>query len=306
MVPFFRPAAPRALAVSGLFALGLLACQGPDEFFRNGISPGTGGSTASTGGSGAGNSGYGGSGPGTGGLITTGGTTGTGGLVATGGVKGTGGVTGGGGRATGGVTGLAGTTGGGGLRATGGAGGAAGTRGAGGTGAGGATMATCTGSKLCIQTNCQAPSTSTIGFQLDILNNSSTAVSLSDVTVRYWFTLGETTDAPVVSIDYWMYDKSNISTKFVPVSPAVSGANEYFEVGFKTAAPMLPLFTDSTNIQFRLYTGNYNAMFDPTPTADYSFQKCGPGMSANQTSVNPAPTVTGYIKGTLAWGTEPM
>jgi hypothetical protein len=308
-VPSARPKAARALAGVGLFALGLFACQGPDQYFRNGAAPGTGGSPVSTGGTGVGNSGDGGSAPGTGGIIGTGGILGTGGLMATGGVKGTGGVTGMAGRGMGGAMGGGGVLGTGGLRASGGAGGGvgggtAGTHGGGGAGgAGGATMATCTGSKLCVQLNCQSPNTQTIEFQLDVLNNSNTGLALSDVTVRYWFTMGTVPDMPGVEIDYWMYDKANITTKFAAVSPAVSGANEYIEIGFKTAAPMLPLFTDSTNIQMRFHTASYSSMFDPMPTADYSYQKCTP---PNTTVVNPAPTVTGYIKGTLAWGTEPM
>ncbi|HXJ21527.1 MAG TPA: cellulose binding domain-containing protein [Polyangia bacterium] len=290
--------AARGLAAASLFALGLVACQGPDEYFRNAL-PGTGGTTSGSG-TGGDNSGTGGD-TGTGGIIATGGVPGTGGVVATGGIRGTGGITGGGGRATGGVTGGGGAAG---ARATGGV---TGRAGAGGSvaagGAGGA--ATCTGCKLEIQAYCQsASSTSAITVDVDVVNNSTTAVALNTVTFRYWFSMGAITDMPVLNINYAKIGSTLITSKFVALSPAVTGANEYLEIEFTKSAPTLALFSDTGEIQLAFHSTGYSSMFAPTQATDYSFQKCAAGEPTNM--FNLAPTITGYINGTLAYGTEPM
>ena len=141
----------RGLWVAALAGGLLVACQGPDEFFRNGGGAnGVGGGAPATGGAtGSGGVHASGGSTGSGGVVATGGTTATGGARATGGVTGTGGVTSTGGTpATGGITGAGGVTstgggtGTGGVTTTGGTTGAAGTRGSGGTTAtGGATGA---------------------------------------------------------------------------------------------------------------------------------------------------------------------
>ena len=106
-----RHSLTRILCVGLLAGMALLACQGPEEFFRSdgGLS-GLGGSPPGSGGSGSGGKVATGGITGTGGTAT-GGITGTGG-TATGGITGTGGkVTGTGGTATGGVTGTGGAAG---------------------------------------------------------------------------------------------------------------------------------------------------------------------------------------------------
>jgi hypothetical protein len=303
-----RPVAIRALAVGGFFALCAFACQGPDEYFRNGAVSGTGGLSSSTGGDGTGNSGLGGTAPGTGGeIIATGGVVGTGGVVSTGGTKATGGITGGGGRAGG--SGAAGGPGTGGRVIGGGGAGGAGRAGSGGTvsagGAGGGAAA----GKLVIDAYCQSgTSTQAITVYIDVLNNSTTQLALNSVTFRYWYTMGAiaATDTPKLEINYAVIGAMAITSKFVAVSPAVTGANEYLEVGFTKTAPTLALFSDSGQIQLAFHSTGYSSMFSPMQAMDYSFQKCGAGQSANTAPFNPAPTITGYIDGVLAYGTEPM
>jgi hypothetical protein len=293
----FQPILLAALAGGSL----AVACQGPDEYFRNGaFSGGAGGATA-TGGAGAGLA------PGSGGVSALGGFPATGGVTDTGGVAGTGGVPGTGGSSSGMAgAGAAGARGTGGAAGTAGGGGQAGSAGAAGTG--GMAAITCTTQKICVEANCADPAKANpqqFSLQVDILNNSAGSLPLSDVTFRYWFTLGETTDPPTLNVDYWMYGSGNVTSKFVAVSPPVAGANEYLEIGFKNGTQTLPLYTDSTNIQLRLHAQGYSSMFDTMQPADYSFQKCGPGQAAGTSVVTPAPTITGYIKGVLVWGAEP-
>ena len=244
----------RALFVLAALGLSVVACQGPEAFYRpargEGGSFGTGGT----------------------GLVGSGGATGTGGIVVTGtgGTPATGGTTGTGGKppaahrnrrhardrrhhghrrqrhrrharnrrhdghrrqghrwhardrrhhghrrhaATGGTTGTGGTP------ATGGT-----------TGTGGAAA---TG-LVVVDTDCQsATSVQSIGLYLDVLNTSSAAIPLSQITFRYYFQVAETTDPPHLDIDYsTTVPAADITAKFVAISPAVTGANEYMEVGF--------------------------------------------------------------------------
>jgi len=227
-----------------------------------------------------GSGGSGGAASGSGGSIATGGITGAGGAGATGGGVGAGGV-----KANGGS--------GGGSRATGGA-----------TGTGGAAT-TCTACKVAIASECQTGAdTKTIHVTVDVSDGSLGALPLAAVTFRYWFVLGETTDPPQLSIDYaqMFQGGKGITSRFVAVSPPVTGANEYLEIGFSADAPKLTMFEDSGQIQLRFFGANNAASFDLDQTMDYSYRACGADASTGFTN---APHITGYINGVLAWGTEP-
>lgn len=287
----------------------LFACQGPDEYFRTGsITTGAGGS-ASGGATATGGS------TGPGGTAGIGFVTGSGGVAATGGVPGTAGSTRGAGGDAGRAGGGAGALGTGGSSARGGASGGAGiSGGAGGRGTGGSSGgggagggATCANCKLVIDAACQDGTNPKQGkVVVDVVNNASTGLPLSQVTFRYWFQLAETTDPPSLTVDYAMLPSSTITSKFVAVSPARTGANEYFEVGFTSKAPTLALFSDSGQIQLRFNATNFSGMFLGDQTMDYSFQACPAGASPNVPPYNPNPHITGYINGVLVYGTEPM
>jgi hypothetical protein len=224
---------------------------------------------------------------GSGGSGQSGGSTGTGG--ATGGIVGTGGAPSSG---SGGGNGATGGGGSGGTRATGG------TSGTGGSGS-------CIGCKVTIASECQSGAdTKTIHVTVHVSDGSLGALPLAAVTFRYWFVLGETTDPPQLSIDYaqMFQGGKGITSKFVAVSPAVTGANEYLEIGFSSDAPKLTMFEDSGQIQLRFFGANNANGFDLDQTMDYSYRACGADASTD--FIN-APHITGYINGVLAWGTEP-
>jgi len=222
----------------------------------------------------------GGSGGGSGGDAETGGTIGAGGALATGGSTGNGGAI-----AKGGATGSGGAT------AKGGA-----------TGSGGASNA-CASCSLMIVSYCQTGASSTeIKVTVDVQDALISPLPLANVTFRYWFVIGGT-DTPMLSIDYAQIGSASITSKFVAVSPALTGANEYLEVGFAASAPTLTLFGDTGQIQLHAHTASYSS-FDPTPTSDYSYRPCAAGDTGN--TYASAPTITGYINGQLAWGTEPQ
>lgn len=216
---------------------------------------------------------------------------------------GSGGLTGNGGTATGGATGSGGVKASGGATGTGGTGGTRATGGV--SGSGGSGAATCTGCKVTIASECQSGAdTKTIHVTVDVSDGSLGALPLAAVTLRYWFVLGETTDPPQLAIDFaqMFQGGKGITSKFVAVSPAVTGANEYLEIGFSAGAPALTMFEDSGQIQLRFFGANNANSFDLDQTMDYSYRGCGADAS---TSFTNAPHITGYINGVLAWGTEP-
>ena len=163
----------------------------------------------------------------------------------------------------------------------------------------------CTGCKVTIASECQSGAdTKTIHVTVDVSDGSLGALPLAAVTFRYWFVLGETTDPPQLSIDYaqMFQNGEGITSKFVAVSPPVTGANEYLEIGFSADAPKLTMFEDSGQIQLRFFGANNANSFDLDQTMDYSYRACGADASTGFTN---APHITGYINGVLAWGTEP-
>ena len=313
--------------------LPVVACQGPEAFYRPGggeggtfatggtglvgsggatgtggiIVTGTGGTPATGGTPGTGGRATGGS-PGTGGTPATGGTPGTGGRATggspgTGGTPATGGTPGTGGRATGGSPGTGGTPATGGTPGTGGNG-AAGSPATGGTTGTGGSAAT---GLVAVETDCQAAaSPQSIGLYLEVLNTSSAAIALSQITFRYYFQIAETTDPPHLDVDYsTTVPIADITAKFVAISPAVTGANEYMEVGFTAAAGSLAAGSNTGQIQLRVHATNYANPFDSMQTTDYSFQTCTAGRTANTGAFAQQTTITAYVGGVLASGTEP-
>jgi hypothetical protein len=230
------------------------------------------------------------------------------GSAGSGGSKGPGGATGGitgaaGGSAAGGDTGVGGikATGG-----TGGSGGSGGTKATGGASGSGGSAVACTGCKVTIASECQSGAdTKTIHVTVDVSDGSLGALPLAAVTFRYWFVLGETANPPQLAIDYaqMFQGGAGITSKFVAVSPAVTGANEYLEVGFSAGAATLTMFDDSGQIQLRFFGANNADSFDLDQTMDYSYRACGADASTGFTN---ASNITGYINGVLAWGTEPQ
>jgi hypothetical protein len=275
-----------------------------------GAGPGTGG--ASSPGSGgavspAGSGGMAGSATGRGGAAGTGGASspGTAGATGTGGRAGATGTAGGGGSSagssgtgrggsggtttgTGGATGVAGTTGSGGSgTGTGGSG-----TGTGGSGTGGAPMA----GRIQVQAQCQSNNDmQNIRVTFRILNPESTAKQLSDIKVRYYFTLTMPL-TPMVNFDYVMKYPSSMLT--------ATATDTYVEVGFAAGTGTLAAFdnvTGTDQIQLRIYnfsSTTWNASSDD----DYSYKSCTGAASSTFTDRT---TMPGYYQGQLAWGTEP-
>jgi len=226
--------------------------------------------------------------PGTGGAGTAG-ATGSAGHAGTGaaGTKGVAGTTGGAG-----TTGVAGTT------------GIAGTTGSTGTGG---TASSCTGCALQVLAECQTGSSKQeIKVHLALTNERTATLDLTQVTLRYWFTVDDPSP-PGLAIDYAAppFSSGAVTGTFVPVSPAVTGANEYLQIAFSSGS--LGLFETSGELDLRL--NDYSTpTWDNDQTDDYSFQPCSGGKTAYDSPFDGKPWdhVTAYASGALIYGTEPM
>src|SRR5215510_369738 len=69
-----------------------------------------------------------------------------------------------------------------------------------------------------------------------IVNTTASAVPLSSLTMRYWFTNETPSDPLEFDCDWAQVNCSNITAKFVVLSPARSKANTYLEISFRAAA----------------------------------------------------------------------
>ncbi len=138
-----------------------------------------------------------------------------------------------------------------------------------------------------------SPSTNGLTPKFKLINNSSSAINLSNVKIRYYYTT-EGSTAQSYNNDYAMVGNSNVNGTFTTMSSPVSGADCYLEIAFSSGAGTLAAGSN-TEIHARI---NKNDWSSYTQTGDYSF---------NPTATSFADTnkVTVYLSGTLQWGTEP-
>src|SRR3954464_2431210 len=69
-----------------------------------------------------------------------------------------------------------------------------------------------------------------------IVNTSASAVPLSSLTMRYWFTNETPADPLQFNCDWAQLNCSNVTGKFVVLSPTRPGANTFLEIGFSAGA----------------------------------------------------------------------
>lgn len=136
-------------------------------------------------------------------------------------------------------------------------------------------------------------STNGISPKFKIINNGDSAIQLSDVKLRYYYTIdGE--KAQSFWSDWASIGSANVTSQFVKLDNPVAGADYYLEIGFTSAAGTLNP-GQSAEIQARFSKNdwsNYNQ------ADDYSFHA-----TANQFANHEQ--VTGYLNGQLVWGIEP-
>jgi len=130
-----------------------------------------------------------------------------------------------------------------------------------------------------------------------IFNSSTSAVPLSSLTMRYWFTNETPSDPLVFNCDYALVTCANITAKFVTITPIPGKANTYLQLGFTAAAGSLANGgASSGEIQIRIHHVNWSNFIT---TESYSF------ISDESFVYKDTQTVTLYQNGTLVWGIEP-
>ena len=144
------------------------------------------------------------------------------------------------------------------------------------------------------ETSTTGATTSTISNQIELVNTGTSAVPLSALTVRYWFTEDGTAPLDYVC-EYAPVGCPNITGTYAVVSPALTGADHYLQLSFSSGAGSLSPGASTGGIQNELFEASYAAM---TQTNDYSFNAADTSFTAN-------PHITVYDNGTLIYGTEP-
>jgi len=136
-------------------------------------------------------------------------------------------------------------------------------------------------------------STVSINPRIRIVNTGTTALNLSDVKVRYYYTTNGN-QAQSYAIDWASIGSTNITGSFVAMATAKTTADTYLEIGFTSAAGTLAA-GQSLDIQVRFNKKNWS---NYTQTDDYSF-------NSTATAYADWTNMTGYLAGSLQWGIEP-
>ncbi|NUR30561.1 MAG: hypothetical protein HOV83_32705 [Catenulispora sp.] len=144
------------------------------------------------------------------------------------------------------------------------------------------------------QTSVTAATTGQIQPMLNLVNNGTSAVPLSSVTIRYWFTSDGGANTFAVNCWYAVVGCANV-TQTVAATASVPGADHYLQVGFTAGAGSLAVGASTGQIQNAVNKTDWSNF---TQTGDYSFNAADTAFTAN-------PAVTVYVNGRLVYGTEP-
>jgi hypothetical protein len=129
---------------------------------------------------------------------------------------------------------------------------------------------------------------------LQVVNTGTSALDLSKVTLRYYFTGEAGASTYGTWVDYAALGSSNITTKVVAMSSPKAGADHYLEIGFTTGAGSLAAGKASGDIQTRLNKTDWSNFNEAD---DYS--------RGTNTAYADTTKMTVYVNGTLVNGTEP-
>ncbi|MCZ8520327.1 MULTISPECIES: endo-1,4-beta-xylanase [Paenibacillus] len=136
------------------------------------------------------------------------------------------------------------------------------------------------------------PADNTIAPHLNIKNTGTTAVKLSGLKVRYYFT--KDGSQPLNSwVDWAQIGSAHVQRTFVTADG--KGADTYVELSFADAAGSIPAGGQTGDIQLRIAKSDWSAFNE---AGDYSFD-------ASKTAYADWNKVTLYQGGSLVWGTQP-
>ncbi|GGI46489.1 hypothetical protein GCM10008018_17350 [Paenibacillus marchantiophytorum] len=126
----------------------------------------------------------------------------------------------------------------------------------------------------------------------NIKNNGTTAVNLSDLSIRYYFTK-DGTQAMDSWIDWALVGGTNIQRTFV--SATGTNTDTYVELSFTSGAGSIPAGGQSGDIQLRMSKTDWSNFNESN---DYSFD-------GTKTSYTNWDKVTLFQNGALVWGIQP-
>ncbi|MNW23373.1 Endoglucanase Z precursor [compost metagenome] len=136
-------------------------------------------------------------------------------------------------------------------------------------------------------------STNGIAPKFKVINTGDSAIQLSDVTLRYYYTIdGEQEQS--FWCDWASIGSEHVTSKFVKLENPVDDADYYLELGFTSSAGTLAP-GESADIQARFSKNNWS---NYNQDNDYSFKASSSQFADNE-------QVTGYVNNQLVWGIEP-
>ncbi|WP_348620329.1 cellulase family glycosylhydrolase [Paenibacillus polymyxa] len=130
--------------------------------------------------------------------------------------------------------------------------------------------------------------------EFNIKNTGKTAVKLSDLKIRYYYT-DESKQAQQFFVDWARIGTEKVKATFVTLPNPKSKADKYVEISFTDRAGTIQPGGESGEIQPRIHAANWSN-FDETN--DYSY-------GATQTAFADWDHGTVYQQGKLVWGIEP-
>jgi hypothetical protein len=129
-----------------------------------------------------------------------------------------------------------------------------------------------------------------------VVNTGTSAVPLTSLKMRYWFTNQTPADPLVFECDWAQVSCSNVTAKFVVLTSPVAKANTYVEISFKAGAGSVAAGQNSGEVQTRVHHVNWSLF---NTTTSYSF------ISDESFVYKDTQTVTLYQNDVLVWGVEP-
>jgi len=144
-----------------------------------------------------------------------------------------------------------------------------------------------------------APNDQAVRPHFKVVNMGSTPVQLSQLTIRFWYTIDTPVDAESSQCDFAVIGCNNITTTNVTLSPTRTGADHYFQVGFAATAGNLAPGANTGDIQVWFHKnswGNYTE-----GSGDYSYD----ATKTNYADWTRATLYQGTTNPTRVWGTEP-